>query len=200
LQGRFIAFEGIDGSGKSTLVATAAQHVLSLGHKAWLTREETTGPTGEWVKRSIAERWDPLATTFLFLADRAQHVREIEVRRAAGEHVLCDRYLHSTLAYQSVTLRGRVPDVHGFLRGLHAGMPMPDHVVLLRVDPERAVSRLASRSSLTPYEKAHFLGQVQDEYLALARADRDRFTVIDANRPADAVASDVTALLPRLLS
>ena len=198
--GRFIVFEGIDGSGKSTAVAAAARHAVANGHAVWTTREESTGPTGEWVRRSIQERWDPLATTFLFLADRAQHLRDIEAHRANGEHVLCDRYLHSTLAYQSVTLRGRVPDPASFLRGLHAAMPLPDHVILLRVQPERAMSRLTARSSLTPYEKAAFLGQVQDAYLALAAADPSRFTVVDANRTMAEVQTDVDRTITRLLA
>src|SRR5688572_26645003 len=130
-RGRFIVFEGIDGSGKSTTLASVAAALRNEGHDVVETREETSAETGQWVKRSIAEKWDPLATSFLFAADRARHVQEIRQDLDRGATVLCDRFLHSTLAYQSVTLEGRMTDPVGFLRRIHEGWcPEPDRVLL----------------------------------------------------------------------
>ena len=192
MRGRLVAFEGIDGSGKSTALAAVAAGLRADGLRLETTREETLGPTGEAVRRSIAEGWPPLATLHLFLADRARHVaQEVAPALAAGRLVLCDRFLHSTLAYQSVTLKDAVPDPPAFLRGLHAGWcPEPDHVVLVTCDPEAAVSRIAQRGQATAYEKARFLGQVQQAYLGLARAEPRRFSIVDGGQPAALLAQD----------
>ncbi|MES2155488.1 MAG: dTMP kinase [bacterium] len=190
----FVTLEGIDGSGKSSTLKRVAQELRSEGVAVWPTREETAGPTGDWVRRAIAEHWPPLSVAFLFAADRARHVAEIEQHRAAGELVLCDRFIHSSLAYQSVTLAGAVADPAAFLRGLHAGWcPEPDRVVLFDSDPEKAVARTASRGATTPYEKVAFLRQVRANYLALAKAEPARFVVLDADQRADGLAKAALA-------
>lgn len=195
-----VTFEGIDGSGKSTVIAHVAKSLRASGLDVETTREETDAPTGEVVRRSIRERWDPLATTFLFVADRAQHVPHLAASLAAGRLVLCDRFVHSTYAYQAVTLEGRVPDPASFLRSLHAGWcPMPDRVVLLTCDPARAVERTVARGETTPYEKVAFLSRVQERYLEEARKDAGRFVVLDAQRPKEAVALDALAAVRSLL-
>jgi dTMP kinase len=205
-QGKLIAFEGIDGSGKSTSIARIAEALRADGIDVVATREETQSATGDWVRRSIQERWDPLATTFLFLADRARHVQEIQAWRAAGRHVLCDRYIHSTFAYQGVTLAraGTFPtalDALPFLQGLHEPWcPLPDRVLLFTCDPQAAVRRVQERGHATPYEKEALLGQVQELYLALAKRDAGRFTVIDSDRHIDAVAEEAAAVVRRLLA
>ena len=180
---RFIAFEGIDGSGKSSTLDRVARALAREGRDVVATREETATERGAWVRRSIEGKWDPLTTTFLFAADRAQHVRDIEAWLAAGKTVLCDRYVHSTYAYQGVTLKGVVPEPRRFLGGLHAGWcPLPDKVLLFRADPARCLERVRKRGQATNYEKAAFLEQVQAAYLAEAEADPGRFHVIEAER------------------
>jgi dTMP kinase len=195
-RGRFIVFEGIDGSGKSTTLATVAAALRKEGREIVETREETTGETGQWVKRSIAEKWDSLTTSFLFLADRATHVAELEGHLASGRTVLCDRFLHSTLAYQSITLRARLRDPVAFLRNLHEGWcPQPDHVILFHADPARCLERIRKRGQQTPYEKVEFLQQVQQVYGTLAKAEPQRFVTIDAERDLVAVAAEATDLI-----
>ena len=183
-RGRLVTFEGIDGSGKSSTMEHVAAALRAAGHPVEATREETATERGAWVRRSIAEHWDPLTTTLLFVADRAQHVAgEVNPWLQAGKTVLCDRFVHSTLAYQSVTLAGRVPDPRRFLRGLHEPWcPMPDHVLLFKADPVRCLDRVRKRGEATNYEKADFLAKVQDAYLAEAKAD-PRVVVLDAERP-----------------
>ena len=195
-----IIFEGIDGTGKSTTIDRVAKALRRDGAEVATTREETDGPSGECVRRSIAEHWDPLATAFLFAADRARHVAELKPLLATGKLVLCDRFVHSTYAYQSVTLAGAVPDPMDFLRRLHEGWcPAPDRVVLLTCDPQKAVARTLRRGQTTPYEKAAFLDKVQANYLEMAKKDAGRFTVIDADRSQDDVAKDALAAVRSLL-
>ncbi len=189
-QGRFIVFEGIDGSGKSTAMRRVAGQLHEAGHDVVTTREETDTWMGEAVRRSIADRADPWATLHLFLADRAAHVAQIQEHLDAGQHVLCDRFLHSTLAYQSVTLADALTDPIAHLRALHAPWCIhPDHVVLLDLSAEVAVSRATDRGATTPYEKVEFLELVRAAYLDLA--DADDFLVVDATQSADDVAADV---------
>lgn len=199
--GRFVVFEGIDGSGKSTALAAVAQRLWQEGVQVATTREETATATGAWVRDSIRDGLDPLATTFLFLADRARHVPELEAWRRDGRHVLCDRFLHSTLAYQGVTLRGRFPDAPGFLRSLHAGWcPLPDRVVLFRADPAACVERTRRRATeASRYEKAQFLAEVQELYLRLAAEDPKHFVVLDAERPMAALIDAAEAEVRRAL-
>jgi dTMP kinase len=199
--GKLVAFEGIDGSGKSTVLARVVETLRQEGMDLVATREETATPTGDWVKRSIAERWDPLATTFLFVADRVRHSKEIQAWRQAGSHVLCDRYLHSTYAYQSVTLGERIGEPLAFLQALHEPWcPLPDRVLLFTCDPELAVRRIQGRPTKTPYEKSAFLGRVQEAYLALARRDGGRFTVLDSDRHLDAVVAEAVTVVRGLLA
>ena len=199
-RGRFLVLEGIDGSGKSSTLRHAVQVLRDQGRDVVATREETETELGGWVRKSVADRVEPLATAFLFMADRAQHVREIEAWLRQGRTVLCDRYVHSTLAYQSVTLQGVVPDPVGFLTRMHEGWcPMPDKVLLFRADPARSVERTQARGARTPYEKTRFLQQVQDNYLRMAAGD-PRFTVLDAERPIDVVKAEATERLLRWTS
>lgn len=191
-----MAFEGIDGSGKSSTMAHVVAQLQHDGLPVVATREETDTARGAWVRQSITERWPPLATTFLFAADRAAHVPDIDAWRNQGKHVLCDRFVHSTLAYQSVTLRGVVPDAPTFLRDLHAGWcPMPDQVLLFRADPIKCLERVHKRGAATPYEKARFLQEVQNAYLAQAKADPARFHVLDAERDLKVVAEDALRIV-----
>ncbi len=191
-RGRLIVFEGIDGSGKSSTQKRVAAALQKDGIDVLVTREESEGPVGEWVRRSISDKWPPLTTLHLFLADRAHHVATIiEPALAAGRTVLCDRFLHSTVAYQAVTQTAH--DAKGLL-AMHAGWcPMPDKVLLFDSDPQKAVARTQGRSTRTPYERAEFLGKVRANYLALAKADPKQFAVLDADQPMDKLAAAALA-------
>lgn len=196
MPGRLVAFEGIDGSGKSSTLEFVARALAKQGRPVVTTREETASVRGDWVRQSIAQHWDPLTTTFLFLADRAQHVRELQAWTTAGKDVLCDRYLHSTYAYQGVTLQGAVADPRGFLASLHAGWcPLPDKVLLFKADPAKCLDRVRKRGQATNYEKVRFLEDVQRAYLAEAAADPARFHVLDAERDIHDVGRDALGIV-----
>jgi dTMP kinase len=187
----FVTLEGIDGSGKSSTLHEVAAALAKEGTKVWATREETEGPSGAWARQAVRDGWAPLSTAFLFVADRARHVTEIQARREAGTPVVCDRFVHSTLAYQGVTLEGIVPQPAHFLRALHAGWcPEPDRVLLFDSDPATSVQRTERRGRTTPYEKVAFLEKVRANYLAMAKAEPARFVVLDADQELAGLARD----------
>ncbi len=194
-----ISFEGIDGAGKSTLIQAVAGRLADEGYQVVVTREETTGWTGEAVKRNIREHGDPLTTLFLFLADRAKHLAELADDLDAGRIVLTDRYHDSTRAYQAVTLAERLGGEAAFDGWLeHMVAPwlvVPRRTYLLDIDPEVAMQRMLGRDDLTPYEKVAFLEKVRAQYARLAAAEPHRFVILDARRSvaelADGVAEDL---------
>ncbi|MGB0652565.1 MAG: dTMP kinase [Thermoplasmatota archaeon] len=193
---RFIVFEGIDGSGKSSALAAVADALAAEFPDLVTTREETDGPLGEAVRASIERRDDPLTTTFLFLADRAQHVQELRRMLGQGQRILCDRFHFSTYAYQAHTLQDRVADPLAWLEELHARFSIhPDKVLLFDVDPKEAVRRLTQRGAATPYEKVAFLEAVRANYLDLAQSYGEKFHVLDAGRSQDDVAAEATRVV-----
>jgi dTMP kinase len=195
-----VALEGIDGSGKSTVARLVARALRADGASVRVTQEPTKTWLGRAVRHGIASRLDPLALAFLFLSDRAQHVRAMESWRA--DVVLTDRYRDSTTAYQAAALGDRMPDALGRLRSLQEGLfPAPDVGILLDVPAELGVRRIRGRTKREPFEKVRFLRRVRSNYLRLAAGGR--LWVVDATGPADEVAGKVLRLVrprvPRLV-
>lgn len=194
---RLVTFEGIDGAGKTTLVAGVQAALEAAGSNALFTREETPSWLGEAVRRSIATGADPLVTLYLFLADRAQHLADLQPDLAAGRLVVSDRYHDSTRAYQSVTLAPRFGGVAKFDAWLAAQcadwLVRPVRTYLVDLDADVAVARMGGRDETTRYEKAGFLGKVRAEYLRIAAAAPDRFVVLDATRTPEELVADVLA-------
>ena len=195
---RFVTLEGIDGSGKSTLSSALRRLLEARGEQALFTREETPTFVGEAVKRSIEERMHPLTTCYLFLADRAEHLREVVPVLADGRLVVSDRYHDSTRAYQAVTLAGFFHSVEAYeawLR-LHTEpwLVVPERTYLIDVPAEVAGGRLeAARQKTTAYEKVAFLDKVRSEYLRIAKEEPERIMVLDGLRTPDDLAAAVIA-------
>jgi dTMP kinase len=187
---RFIVFEGIDGSGKSSVAKAVASRLER--EKAVLTEEPTKTWLGEAVRRSHAEKTDPFTEAFLFLADRATHTEALRKWLADGKTVVCDRYFHSTVAYQGAALEGKV-DYDPFDWLLDANLKIslqPDIVFLFKVDPEIALQRVNARGSLSKFEKLDFLRKVASNYDKFPKMFKN-IVVIDSNRPLDSVIADV---------
>src|SRR3989442_1045538 len=145
--GALVTFEGIDGTGKSTLVAELGRWLEREHVKAALQREPTTSWVGEAVRRSHVTKADPLTHTFLFLADRAQHTAFMRAQLAMGIAIVCDRYFDSTVAYQGAALgewlRAAGHDPLKWVRALHdPWVLVPDLTILLVDDPDRCVARV----------------------------------------------------------
>lgn len=193
-RGRFISFEGIDGSGKSTQARRLAER---LGGDALLTREPGGSPGAEEIRALLLtgdpDRWSPETEILLFTAARRDHVEKtIRPALAAGRTVICDRFADSTRLYQGATrgdLRGLVDRLHEMMIGQE-----PDLTFVIDMDPEAALARgLARRSGEDRFETfgLAFQQTLRRGFLDLAAEHPERCVVIDGDRDADTVAEDV---------
>ncbi len=198
---RFIVFEGGEASGKSTQSTRLARR-LDAVH----TREPGGTAIGSALRDLLLDArtigLDDRAEALLMAADRAQHVAEIvRPALAAGRHVVSDRYIGSTLAYQG---HGRGLPV-AELRGISAWAVddlWPDLVVLLDVPPEVSAGRVAEAPDRLEAAGEAFHDRVARGYRALASADATRWVTVDGSAPAEeveaAVWAAVTTRLPDL--
>jgi len=196
-RGRFITFEGLDGTGKSTQMRKLVAVVRAGGHKVIETREPGGTPTGEKIRKVLLDSstagLSPLAEMALMFAARAQHIAEvIEPALAAGSIVLCDRFTDSTEAYQG---SGRKLGSEA-IRELHrvlCGNLQPDLTILLDSNPHASVSRArrrnkrSSKASVRSHDENRFeqetrafFGRVHEGYLAIAAREKGRVVMVDA--------------------
>lgn len=191
----FVTFEGIDGSGKSTVSSMVASELEKRDFNVRKTMEPTEGWTGKAVRQSIREG-NPVATALLFVADRAHHAERIRGWLGGGKIVICDRYFDSTFAYQKAALAGKMKNPEKWLRALHSfDFPKPDITFLFDIDPKVGMERISGRETTERFEKAEFLEKVRKNYLTLAKAEPKRFVVVDASLPKEKVAKQVLEIL-----
>jgi dTMP kinase len=188
-KGALVTLEGIDGSGKSSLAQALEEALKARGVDAVFTREPTRSWLGEAVKRAIREASDPFVEAFLFLADHADHVRQVQQWIAQRKLVVSDRYGDSCLAYQAATLdpvlRPRGVDALDWLAVAQAPVTRaPDLCLLLDLEPRAALQRIAGREELIKFEDQVFLERVRSNYLRLARS-RPYVETLDAMLPHD---------------
>jgi dTMP kinase len=189
----FIAIEGIDGCGKSTVAGLVVERI---GRRAVLTREPTQSWIGKAVHLGDRSSISPFTDALLFMADRAQHTEEIDSLVEKGKLVVSDRYYHSTVAYQAANLRDVFPgDAFKWL--LEANLKFsrrPDITVLLTIPPELGLKRVARRGRISRFERLSFLKRVQGNYLRLARMD-DSIVKVDATQDLETVVGQVMRLI-----
>ncbi len=183
----FVAVEGIDGSGKSTVIRLLAETLP----KVYVTREPSGGPIGrlirEWALRSGSI--DPHVDALLFAADRIEHYRrEIEPKLRENFLVVTERYIESSIAYQ-----GAAGVSIEFVKYINSLVPRPDLTIILDVDPEIAIARIARRGGVEKFEHVSFLRRVREIYLR--RAEEEGYPVVDASRPPEAVAREVAEII-----
>jgi dTMP kinase len=194
-----ITLEGIDGSGKSTLMESLRMALSDLDPV--FTREPGATWVGEAVRRAIRERVDPVTEALLFAADHASHLAQV-VRPAleAGRLVISDRYTDSRYAYQSVTLEGMIPSPLSWLQALHTSWTLrPDRTFLLILPVEEAMSRIGSHATREHFESPELLARVQARYLDLASADPTRFVIIDGLKGKEEIHTFVEAEIRRIV-
>jgi dTMP kinase len=188
-RGRFIAFEGGEGTGKSTQARLLAEALTESGIDVELTREPGGTPGAEAIRALLldppGEGWGGAAEALLFAAARADHVaRRICPALDAGRWVVCDRFVDSSRAYQGGA--GGVGDEA--VQALHAigseGL-RPDLTLLIRVAPEVAAERLLARdadgSDAIGGRNAGYHARVAEAFARFATADPSSFVVIDGN-------------------
>lgn len=198
---RFITFEGIDGSGKSSQARRLADTLRAAGHAVCLTREPGGSPGAEEIRRLLVEgagdRWSAETETLLFTAARRDHLeRTIRPALDRGEVVICDRFADSTRVYQGVAgagLRALVDDLHERVIGLE-----PDITFILDMEPGAALARSRARLGPGGAGEARFesLGtahhaRLRDGFRALAAAFPQRCRLIDAARPEAEIAAEI---------
>ncbi len=200
-KGLFITFEGADGCGKTTQLNMLADY-LSKDFDVITTREP--GSKGLGIKlREILLNYDgevaPQCESFLFLADRAQHIETI-VKPAInnGKIVLCDRHTDSTVAYQGY---GRGLDINqiNYLNNIATGGLKPDLTVVFDVDIETSMKRVGDEKDRMESGGNVFFNKVRNGYLEIAKQEPERVKVIDSSRSIDEVFASLTEIIKPLI-
>jgi dTMP kinase len=193
-QGILIVLEGIDGSGKSYHIEFIYQYLLQKGYKVIKTKEPTKGRIGEFIHRYVRmqdRRLSPEAETFLFAADRFDHVKQIiEPALKKGLIVISDRYFHSSLAYQGTA--GANID---WIREINSFAPNPDLAILLYIQPEFSLHRI--RRKRTIFEMPDFLRKVNEFYLKFVK--EGELVKVDADRPKKIVTEEILSIIQNLI-
>ena len=197
MSGRFITFEGPEGSGKTTQVQRLGAHLRERGTEVVVTKEPGGTPVANQIRAILLHpenAMDPLAELLLYAASRRQHV--VEVIRPAlerGAIVLCDRFTDATLAYQGF---GRLLDLDR-LRTLNNWVTdslVPDRTLLFDIDERAGLERAHRRIAATDNSEGRFEAEdlrfhrrVREGYLSLAKGEPKRFAVVDAAGTIDEV-------------
>lgn len=196
--GKFITFEGGEGTGKSTQTVLLAEHLNELGHQVVLTREPGGSDGAELIRSLLVSgdvsRWSPLTEVLLLYAARADHWQKvIAPALARGDWVICDRFADSTLAYQGYG--------HGvdrlFINRLYAatiGEHQPDWTFVFDLDPEigvqRALKRHTSENRFEHMDMA-FHHRLREGFCKIADQNPNRCHLIDASQSIYAIHREI---------
>jgi dTMP kinase len=204
-RGRLITVEGLDGAGKSTLVAGLADALAQRGRPVRVLREPGGVELSERIRALVKDpalEVSPRAEALLYAAARAQLVAErLEPLLGRGDWVLLDRFVDSSLAYQGAGRGLGVEEVRA-LNAFATGGLAADRTLLLRIDPAKGLARLEGRGEAADRlerEPAAFFAAIAAAYDALAAAEPERIAVIDAAASPDAVLAAALDALAALL-
>jgi len=201
--GLFIAFEGGEGSGKTTQARLTAIWLRDQGYDVLTTHEPGATKIGMRLRALLLDTthtgMSPHAEALMYAADRAEHVASVIAPALdRGAIVITDRYLDSSLAYQGA---GRALDPAEIARinDWATGGRTPDLTILLDMDPMAGLSRRARSADRLEAEPAEFHLRVRQGFLDLARAEPSRYLVLDADRPSGEVTRDIQERIRELL-
>lgn len=205
-RGRFITFEGLEGAGKSTVIALV-RDFLTQARIDYITSRETGGTEIAELIRDILhahhkEDMAPDAELLLVFASRAQHLaRVIQPALAKGQWVLCDRFTDSTYAYQGAG-RGLPEEKIALLENFVQGNLRPDLTFLLDIDPAIGFKRIGTTRELDRFEKSEldFFKRARANYLMRAQQYAQRFRVIDAAQSPKQIQKQVETILVELVN
>jgi dTMP kinase len=194
----FIAFEGIDGSGKSTQAKMLFEYLHKKG-KCIFTHEPTDGATGRFIKELLGGEHsiDQMALQLLFVSDRAEHVNGLILPKIKeGYSVVTDRYMFSSIAY------GAASGVDAeWLRKVSGKFPLPDATFVCDVDPEIAVQRIGKRNdkkeSVAYFEKLSFLSSARSEFRSMSGLYKNYY-VVDSSGTVEEIHSNIIRIVNSL--
>jgi dTMP kinase len=202
--GKFITFEGIDGSGKSTLISAIKERLLKRGikeEKILITKEPGGTDFAELLRDVLTKKVDrePLAELFALLSARYDHTkRKIIPALREGKIVICDRYSDSTFAYQ-VFGKGLEYYLVTHLNKIASLKLKPDLTILIELDPKIALERLKDKRDHYESLGLEFFEKVRYGYLALAKRAKKRIKVIDGSRSFEDVLNDAWSYVEKLI-
>jgi dTMP kinase len=203
-RGRLVVLEGGEGAGKSTHAKFVRERLAAGGRVVVLTREPGGSPLAEAVRELVLRNWpegvDGATELLLMFAARAAHLHAlIRPALAAGQDVVCDRFVDATYAYQGAGRGLREKDID-LLAGFVLGRLRPDLVIVLDIDPDTGAQRVKGRGASNRFdaEARAFQRRVRKAYLRRARREPRRYAVIDAGRAREAVEADIARALERL--
>ena len=205
-KGRFIVFEGIDGSGKSTQIKKISKRLQGFGYKIYSTFEPTDGPIGSLIRQMLSGKvaTDQRTIASLFAADRTDHlvnkVNGIRHRVDQGEIVICDRYYFSSYAYHAQYIDMKWV-IHA--NSLNAEILRPDVTIFIDVDPDICLERIkSSRSSFEMYEKLDIMKKVRANYFKAFDALKglETIAIIDGNSTMEIVEDAILNEVKKVLS
>ena len=201
-KGIFITFEGADGCGKTTQLELLATYLESKGKRVLKTREPGAKGLGEQIRKillnydgEVSDRCE----SFLFLADRAQHI-DIIVKPAVaeGKIVLCDRHIDSSVAYQGYG-RGLDSEKIDRLNMLATNGKRPDLTFVFDIDVETSMQRVGQEKDRMESAGTEFFNRVREGYLEIARKEPDRVKVIDASKSINKIHHDVVEIINKYI-
>jgi dTMP kinase len=209
--GFFVVFEGIDGSGTTTQLGAVSERLVAAGYRVHTTCEPSSGPIGRFLRQILtrslrAEDGEPYSfdwqtMALLFAADRKDHIeREVRPACARGEIVISDRYLLSSLAYQSATASDPSAALE-FVRAANQAVAPPDLMIVFDVDPDVARARRKARGGP---DELFERDELQRRLAALYRSSEEldpiaRTVHVDAHLPIDDLSDLLTELIVREL-
>ncbi|MGI8649246.1 MAG: dTMP kinase [Rubrobacter sp.] len=195
MRGTFVTIEGLDFSGKSTLVKYL-KDLLNSERPMYFTREPGGTVAGERIRSLVLDpemEIDDWTEAYLYAASRADHVRRVILPRLeSGENVVCERYLDSSLAYQGAG-RGLGVAAVRKLNSFAVRGAMPDRTFYLRLDTAERERRAAARGEPDRLERAgeDFMSRVEVAFEELAKAEPERIIVLDASLPPKRLAGEI---------
>tara|TARA_B100000686_G_scaffold354585_1_gene465647 strand:- start:2547 stop:3155 length:609 start_codon:yes stop_codon:yes gene_type:complete len=197
-----IVFEGVEGSGKTTQTQILCDKLESVNQRAITTREPGGTTSGELIRNIILDQEDltPMSELYLFNAARSLLIEQLVIPQLREEiHVIMDRFIYSTMAYQSYGREIPLQTVKT-INEIASHQVVPDVIVLLDIPPQKALSRRPDPRDRFEREALDFHTKIRDGYLAMAQENPRDWIVIDADLKPDQIAEIVWGKIQPLLN
>lgn len=202
-RGLFITFEGADGCGKTTQIELLKEYLDKKNIGNILTREPGGSDLGVHLRKILLHYENPVsnvAETFLYLADRAQHIEyKIKPALEEGKVVLCDRHTDSTLAYQGYGREQNLDEIKHLNKIATQGL-IPDLTIVFDVETEVAQKRLQGEKDRLEAEGMEFHRKLRKGYLDIAENEPERVKIVNANQSIERVFQDTLKVVEEILN